>query len=164
MPRLVEADNESQVSSTSHTAMSTVGSSRSSLTSGGGVVGQKTFAPPINRAFVSQPFTGRMTLDVIEEFLNPISNRSSSSSILDSSQSGLMSLPTATGGYGLTCTVKTSGCEDDEVDKRLERKRQQREEAERSYRSMRKEFEIELARAAINEMSLDENNVKKELP
>lgn len=145
MPRLVEADNESQVSST---AASTVGSStRSSMLSG-----QKFVGPVVNRSFVSQPFTGRITLDVIENFLNPISNRSD---VMLESQSGLMSLSTATGGYGLRHEYQH--VEDDE--KRLEKARQQREEAERSYRSMKKEFERELMRKAMEDMNLDENNV-----
>lgn len=114
--------------------------------------------PPLNRSFVSQPFTGRITLDMIEEFLNPISVGSSAAASNSSSQKqpGIMTLPSATGGYGLTM-YGAEAVED--KDKRLEKKRRQREEAEISYRSMRREFEEELVRAAMNEMSLDENNV-----
>jgi hypothetical protein len=143
MPRLVEADNESEVSSA---ATSSIGS-RSSMLSGNKVV------VPTNRPHKNQPLTGRITIEAIEDFLNPIANRPA---MRDLSQLGLVSLPTATGGYGLMETNTTMRYDLEEC---LERKRMERERAEASYRSMRREFEEELMRNALTEMNLDENNV-----
>lgn len=151
MPRLVEADNESQVSGS--VVSSSLASKSSSLMSGNKAgISQ----PPSNRPRPQSVFTGPMTLELIEDYLNPISNRPIP--CLEPGQSGLLSLQTATGGYGL-CMNIPSVPNEQEYERYLSKKQEEREEAEDTYLSLRKEFEDELIRMANRELT-DENNVK----
>lgn len=65
-------------------------------------------------------------------------------------------MPTATGGFGLTMGIK----QPDDIERMLSKKREKEEEAERSYRNLRRDFEAELIKLANEELGIDINNVQ----
>lgn len=159
LPRLQEDDLESELSNSSNRQTGAARSNTSSRTSSVLDYSAQSFAQtagqPSSQLTASYGFTGAVTLELIENFLNPTTSvRRVEPSRLDLSA---CTLKTATGGYGLRAPSKVQRSYESEIENRQMKRREKQDKEEKSYRSLREDFVRELIQ---NSSTVDINNVR----